>query len=247
MLERLRAKRPGTPLHHLLLYLLARFIMSWVLRVLYHAHGLGGARIPPHGAVLLVANHQSYLDPPLVGACVPERIMDFVARQGLFKNWFMRLVSTPLNCIPIREDGNDPAAIKEILKRLGEGRAVLIFPEGTRTHDGGITHFKRGAAVLVRRARCPVVPVALEGAFDAWPRHAKRPLVRGMRLSCAFGRPISQEDLFAQGGDAAMDRLEREVGKLRQVLRRRMRRQTHGRFPPRGPGDRDHFDVPRES
>lgn len=240
----LDAMRPGTPLPHLLLYKLGWCIVRPALRLFYRAVFLGSARVPAKGPVLLVANHQSYLDPPVVGAAIPHRALDYIARRGLFRNPFMRLIMRPLNCIPIREDGNDPAAMKDILARLAQGRAVLIFPEGSRSVDGSIHTFKRGAAIIVKRARCPVVPVAVEGCFDAWPRHARRPRLLGTRIACAFGRPIDSEQLMRDGGDAAMAELERRVTALRQRLRRLLRKRTLGRFPPHGVADRDALEIP---
>jgi 1-acyl-sn-glycerol-3-phosphate acyltransferase len=189
--------------------------------------------------VLIVANHQSYIDPPLIGVCVRQRHLDYIARAGLFQNWFMRHAVRTLNCIPISEDGNDPRAIREILQRLGEGRAVLIFPEGTRSGDGAMMPFKRGAALLVKRAKCPVVPAAVDGCFDAWPRHHMAPTILGKRVACAFGRPIDSEALISGGTDEAMRMLEHRVSRLRRVVRWKLRRETNGRFPPHGPGDQD--------
>ncbi len=215
----------------------ARAIVRSGMRAAYRAYGMGWRRVPASGPVLIVANHQSYLDPPLIGSCVRQRHLDYIARAGLFENWFMKHAGRSLNCIPISEDGNDPRAIREILKRLSEGRAVLIFPEGTRTYDGAMKSFKRGAALLVKKAGCPVVPAAVDGCFDAWPRQDQVPHLNGERIACAFGRPIDSSELMKHGPDGAMSELERRVTRLRRVVRRKLRRETHGRFPPRGPGD----------
>lgn len=237
MWSSLRALRPGTPTPHLVAHVAARAVVRAFLTIGYRPIILGWRRVPATGPVLLVANHQSYLDPPLVGVCVRHRALDYIARAGLFNNWFMRTTRDLLNCIPIREDGNDPAAIKDVLRRLSEGRAVLIFPEGTRSPDGAMVPFKRGAALLVKRARCPVVPVAVEGCFDAWPRHAKLPDLIDRRLACAFGRPMDSEALMSQGPDAAMRELEERVARLQRLLRRRLRVETAGAFPPQGAAD----------
>ncbi len=228
-----------TPLWCLILHELATGIVRTALRWCYRAHGLGSGRVPATGPVLLVANHESYLDPPLIGVCIRQRELDYIARAGLFENWFMALAMRPLNCIPISEDGNDPRAIREILRRLGEGRAVLIFPEGSRSHDGAMGEFKRGAALLVKRARCPVVPVAVDGCFDAWPRSAERPRIGGQRIACAFGRAIDSETLMERGAEGAMHELEQRVRALRRAVRWRLRRQSQGRLPAHGPGDTD--------
>lgn len=205
--------------------------------LLYRHRAYGSRRVPESGAVLLVANHQSYLDPPAIGVGVGHRHLDFVARLGLFGGRVLAWLLTQFNSLPIREQGGDTGAIKEILRRLQDGRAVLIFPEGTRTIDGSMSEFKRGVAVLVKRSACPVIPIAVEGCFDAWPRQRTWPWLYGRRVAVAFGQPIAHDELMKDGADAALLRLATETQRLRIRLRRLLRKQTAGRFPPPGPGD----------
>jgi 1-acyl-sn-glycerol-3-phosphate acyltransferase len=218
-------------------YAFARAVFVALFTLIYRYRAYGARRVPQSGALLLVANHQSFLDPPAIGVGVSHRHLDYVARLGLFGGKVLGWLLTRFNSLPIREQGGDTGAIKEILKRLGEGRAVLIFPEGTRTFDGAMTDFKRGIAVLVKRSGCPVVPIAVEGCFDAWPRQRKWPSFWGKRVAVAFGRPIGHDELMKDGAEAALKRLSTETERLRLRLRRLLREQTHGRFPPRGPGD----------
>jgi 1-acyl-sn-glycerol-3-phosphate acyltransferase len=237
MFASFRSKRPGTPLSAMLSYEFARLIVVALLTVLYRFRCYHSGRLPASGPVLLVANHQSYLDPPAIGAGVSHRHLDYIARLGLFEGRVLAWLLRQFNSLPIREQGGDTGAIKEILRRLGEGRAVLIFPEGTRTEDGAMTEFKRGIAVLVKRSMCPVIPVAVEGCFDAWPRQRAWPRLWGKRIAVTFGRPIDHDELMKDGADAALRRLEAETQRLRLGLRRLLRRQTRGRFPAHGPGD----------
>ncbi len=237
MLNWFRKKRPGTPLSAMLSYAFARNVMVILFTLLYRFRAYGSKRLPASGAVLLVANHQSYLDPPAIGVGISHRHLDYIARMGLFDSRVLAWLLTQFNSLPIREQGGDTAAIKEILRRLESGRAVLIFPEGTRTFDGSMMEFKRGIAVLVKRSRCPVVPVAVEGCFDAWPRQRKWPFLWGKRIAVSYGKPIAHDDLMKDGADAALRRLESETQRLRIGLRRILRRQTNGRFPATGAGD----------
>lgn len=239
MFARIRRKRPGTPLSVLLSYECSRYIVVFLLTVLYRFRSYRAHRLPATGAVLLVANHQSYLDPPAIGAGVNHRHLDYIARLGLFEGRFLAWLLRQFNALPIREHGGDAGAIKEILRRLESGRAVLIFPEGTRTEDGAMNEFKRGIAVLVKRSMCPVIPVAVEGCFDAWPRHRRWPRLRGQRIAVSFGHPIDHESLMKDGADAALRRLESDTQRLRMTLRRLLRLKTRGRFPAAGPGDSD--------
>lgn len=216
-------------------YNVSRAILALTWTVIMRPRAMGVGNVPMKGSVLIASNHQSYLDPPMLGAFVPRRI-DYVARAGLFK-WkpFAWLISA-YNAIPIRENEGDSQAIRLILQRLGEGRAVLIFPEGTRTNDGAMGEFKRGVALLVRKANCPVVPAAIEGAYDAWPR-GKGPRPKGWRVYVAYGKPIPAEELMKDGPDAALRRLEREIDAMRLDLRERMREASVGTYPSKGPGD----------
>lgn len=219
--------------------------MIWVvMTTLYRCRVFHPERVPVEGAVLVVANHQSYMDPPLIGMPVRRRHLDYVARIGLFESRWFGVFIGALNATPIRDQGSDVAAMKLILGRLAEGRAVVIFPEGSRTHDGAIHEFKRGAAVLLKRSRCPVIPVAVEGCFDAWPRSRRFPRLLGCRVAVLYGHPIDHDDLMAGGAEAAMARLHDQVERQRLRLRRLLRIRSAGRFPRRGPGDAPSFSAP---
>lgn len=218
-----------------IIYVICRWLSRVVFRGVYRCKVIDKGLVPPSGALLVAANHQSYLDPPLVGG-MSDREMHFVARSGLFSfgpfGWLIRR----LNSVPLKEDAGDVAAIKEVVRRLEQGNAVVIFPEGSRCEDGAMHGFKRGVALLVKRAKCPVVPVAVEGCFDAWPRGSS-PRLLGKRVAVKYGRPIAYEELMRNGPDAALDRLADEIDRMRLELRAMMRKDTDGVYPPRGPGD----------
>lgn len=209
--------------------------MRLLYRVLYRPIVSGQHQVPTKGPVLLAANHQSYIDPPFVCLYI-SRHTSFVARAGLFKSKIMGLLISSLNALPIAESGGDAAAIKEVLRRLAKGHAVIIFPEGSRTKDGAMDEFKRGVALLVKKAKCPVVPIALEGCFDAFPR-GQHPRVFGQRIGLRYGKPIDADELMKDGADAGLRRLAKEVDDLRLALRAEMREKTGGKIPPAGPAD----------
>lgn len=218
MLERLRRMHPGSSVPAILCFRLSQFACSVVLGTFFGLRVRGSKSIPADGPVLLVANHQSYLDPPAIGCRIKQRQPDFLARAGLWNSKALGWLITLMHSVPVAEQGSDATAIREILRRLQQGRCVLIFPEGSRTPDGDLQEFKRGVAVLVKRAKCPIVPTAIEGAYDAWPRHRGCPrLFRRVRV--AFGDPIAHADLMADGAEAALARVEREVTSLWEGLR----------------------------
>lgn len=203
----------------------------FILTVFYRLRRYHMERIPKTGAVLLAGNHQSHFDPPAIGLCNTSRPTHFLARAGLFKNrafgWFIAAV----NSVPIKEESSDLGAIREILARLETGVPVLVFPEGSRTPDGDIHEFKRGVALLLKRAKCPVVPVAIEGAYDAFPRHRKFPRLFGCRIAVMIGHPIPHDELLKDGAEAGLARLKREIETMRAELRAKLLAATNGRYP----------------
>lgn len=212
----LGVKHPGSPLGAILFYEAIRIGTQVGMMAVFGFRWRNTRALPRAGAVLVVANHQSYLDPPLVGCAMKGRQFDFLARAGLFEVPWLKPLIVALHSVPVRESGGDTASIKEILRRLEMGRVVLIFPEGTRTLDGAIGPFKRGAAVILRRSRCPVLPVGISGAFEAWPRGGKpRPFTGPVVIQ--VGEPIPHDELLKGGVDAAMDRLRTEVERLRAM------------------------------
>jgi 1-acyl-sn-glycerol-3-phosphate acyltransferase len=218
MLDALRRRQPGAPLWRVLLYEVCRRTSRAVIWTFFGLHHIHRDRVPQSGALLIAANHESYLDPPSLGSVITHRHICYMARAGLFKfrpfAWLIR----SLNSIPVDEEGGDVAAIKETIRRLEGGAGVLIFPEGSRSPTGEMMEFKRGVAVLMKRAKCPVQPAAIVGAFEAWPR-GKRPRLfrRGVRV--IYGHPIPYEELMRDGPDGALERLRREIAALREQAR----------------------------
>ncbi len=156
--------------------------------------------VPRSGGVLILSNHQSNLDPVLVGlAC--DRRLNYLARQSLFKVGGLRQLMESLDAIPIDREGSGLGGLKETLRRLKRGEMVLIFPEGTRTVDGSVAPLKPGFCALARRAGVPLVPLAIEGAFAAWPRRRKLP--RPSKIRIVFGPPLLPSD-FARLDDARL-------------------------------------------
>jgi 1-acyl-sn-glycerol-3-phosphate acyltransferase len=237
MFAALRARRPGTSLPKIIFYEVCRSALAVAFAVLYRVRVHRADQVPASGAILLVANHQSYLDPPLIGFGIYHRQIDYLARMGLFRVPGLAWLIEALNATPIKEDSGDAGAIKEVLRRLGEGHAVLIFPEGSRSPDGQVHEFKRGTALLFRRADCPVIPVAIEGCYEAWPRNRRFPSVLGKRVAVRFGEPIAATSLKALGPDGALSLLREQIDAMRLELRAELRAASRGRYPPRGPAD----------
>jgi 1-acyl-sn-glycerol-3-phosphate acyltransferase len=185
-----------------LIYFLARWTVGMWAIICFGFRFKRPQGLPASGPVLVLANHQSYLDILLIGLACNRRLF-FVARVGLARNpalaWLMRQFQTVL----IDNEGIGKAGLLAVEKMLTEGRALLIFPEGERTWDGKMQELKPGVTLLIRRVQnLTVVPVAIAGAFEAWPRFRRLPklvppflLRKRERIAVCVGKSISGERL----------------------------------------------------
>ena len=197
-------------------YELLRRLVQLVAVSVYRIRFTGRENIPARGGVLMVCNHQSHFDPPLVGLGCPRR-MSYVARDTLFRfrpfGWLLRSI----NVFPINREGTGVAGIKEALKRLKRGDIVVIFPEGTRTRDGEIAPFRPGFTALAVRSGAAILPVAIEGAFQVWPRWKKLPGLGQIRVH--YGEPIPAAEVASRDERELLAEVERRVRECHARLR----------------------------
>jgi 1-acyl-sn-glycerol-3-phosphate acyltransferase len=184
----------------------------------FHLRYSGQEYIPREGPVVVVSNHQSHLDPPLVGAGC-NRQMDYLARDTLFGFAPLNWVMGSLGAIPIDREGGGMAGIRETLRRLKHGGMVLLFPEGTRTKDGSIGPFRPGFTTLAVRGRAALLPAAIEGAYRAWPRRSRLPGLATIHVH--YGRAIQPDDVARHGEDELLVEVERRVRMCHAILCRR--------------------------
>ena len=186
--------------------------LRYLLRVgavlIYRIRFTGRENIPLTGGVLLVSNHQSHLDPPLVGIGVTRR-MNFLARQSLFHFAPFRWLINSLDAIPLDREGIGISGMKESLRRLKRGEMLMIFPEGTRSHDGRIGRFMPGFTALAVRSGAAIQPAAIDGAFQAWPR--SRTFPRLGRIRVHYGRPILPDEIAALDEKELLAEVKRRV------------------------------------
>jgi 1-acyl-sn-glycerol-3-phosphate acyltransferase len=168
----------------------------------------GRQNVPRQGPLLLVANHQSHLDPPLIGAGIP-RPLNFLARQTLFDIPLLGRIIATVNAIPIDRQGVGLGGIKESLRRLKRGEGLMVFPEGTRSPDGEIQRFLPGFTALAVRTGAVIVPAAIEGAYDAWPRTQNFP--GPADVDVCYGPPISTEEIKQYQERELLEEVERRV------------------------------------
>ncbi|MCE9594945.1 MAG: 1-acyl-sn-glycerol-3-phosphate acyltransferase [Planctomycetes bacterium] len=147
----------------------------------------GVEHLPSNGGVLIAANHQSFLDIPLLSLGT-DRHVCFVARDTLAETRLLAFIMRGCNAVLIGRGKGDRSALRAIVAHLAAGDCVAMFPEGTRSRDGQLGRFHAGAVVAARMAGVPIVPAAIDGSWRAWPPGRKLP--RPTRLSLDFAPAI---------------------------------------------------------
>jgi 1-acyl-sn-glycerol-3-phosphate acyltransferase len=171
-----------------MLYAILKPLVVALMRLLFRLDGRGMEHVPAAGPVLVVANHSSVLDPPLIGAVTPRPVA-FLAKAELFEiPLFGRLIRA-LNARPVRREGADAAALRTALRVLESGAVLLVFPEGTRAGvEGDLRAARAGAGMLAVLSGAPVVPAYIRGSGRAWPRG--RTVPRPAKVVVTFGAPL---------------------------------------------------------
>jgi 1-acyl-sn-glycerol-3-phosphate acyltransferase len=187
------------------------FTFGWSLRV------IGRRNMPESGPVLVIANHQSFFDPVLMGVA-SRRYLTFMARKTLFNNKFLANLITSLDAFPIDNKGLGKEGLKLTLEALDKNKAVLVFPEGERTHTGQIEPFQPGISLLIKRVKAPIVPIAIAGAYDAFPRTTIIPQPAPLflkpwaaTLAISVGKPIDPKTVVNLGREEMLKCLEDAV------------------------------------
>lgn len=185
------------------------FTALWDLRVYGELH------VPARGGAILASNHQSFLDPPLVGAAL-QRQLHFMARRTLFSNPVFGAIIRAYDAFPVERNAADLGAVRHAMRLLREGKLVLLFPEGTRTRTGRLGAPKAGVSMIAERAGVPIVPMLIEGAYGVWP--ARNLLPGPGAVNIIFGAPLT-----ARSGFPGPDDFRRIWTGLSRRRRRRLR------------------------
>jgi long-chain acyl-CoA synthetase len=191
-------------------FLLGRLIYLFALGR-FHLKVNGLENLPEKGPYLLCSNHQSYIDPLVMAGALPWPLFRQAFALGtseIFGRGFMRRLAQWLRVVVLDPDANLVPAMRAGFFGLTHGRILILYPEGERTNDGNPTIFRKGAAILSVHAQAPIFPVAIEGFYQAWPRHKKYPKFANLQLT--FGKPIQPPPLD-QARDAAYETLTSEL------------------------------------
>jgi len=193
------------------------FSIGKIVRLLLPRIDVSGLEhLPRSGAYIISPNHQSYLDPMFVCAVLPFRVfrdLFFVGAVEYFETPFTRWVARTINLVPVDADSNLVPAMKAGAFGLTHGKILVLFPEGERSIDGTVKKFKKGSPILAQHLGVPIVPVAIKGVFELWPRNrgfnwkALMPW-SGHRVSVVFGEPMTLAEA-ANYNDSALQLRER--------------------------------------
>jgi 1-acyl-sn-glycerol-3-phosphate acyltransferase len=192
--------RQREPRISLLLYHLFKWsVVSPMFCTYFRGKVYGARNVPQKGPLIIVANHASDFDPPILSSCV-RRPVSYMAKEELFRVPVLAPAIRAYGAYPVKRGSADRSALREALKQLEQGWAVGIFLEGTRTLDGRITSPKLGAALIAAKAQVPILPVSLWGSDRILPRGAKvpKPLPLTIRIGRAIEPPISTDKVELQ-------------------------------------------------
>lgn len=223
-------------------YWVVKVLLTPVLRCCYRIRIEGAEHLPAGGAVIVAANHRSFMDSIFLPFVVPRRVT-FVAKAEYFDDpktaWFFRAVGQ----IPIRRGGGPASerALESAMDVLGDGGVFGIYPEGTRTRDGLLHRGHSGVARLALRSGAPIVPVGLVGTGEVQATHQKVP--RPFRtITVRFGEPISATRYADQEHDHLV--LRQLTDEVMFEIHRLSGYEYHDTYATTRPSDAGAHDVP---
>ena len=166
--------------------------------------------IPKKGGCVVCANHSSYFDFLMLAAVCPRRIY-FLAGEVFFKKWQWRWLVKLTKQIRVDRNSKDKSeAIKEIVKAIGEGKVVGIFPEGTRSADGKIHDFYNGSVRIALKTGVPIIPVGIKGAYEIMSRFDKFPKFN-KKCDIKIGEAIDYRNTENENIDDSTNKLREKV------------------------------------
>ncbi len=186
-----------TPDTHLV-YLLGQNLSYGFFRSFFDLKIINQDKLLSEGPCIYVANHQSFLDPPLIAQLFDSPV-HFLARKTLLSNPVARYIYPRCNCVPIDQERPDPGSILRVLRLVKGGGRIVIFPEGSRCPDGVIHDAMPGIGLILGRlGGVPVQPIRIEGAYDCLPIHSSRLRFRPITVSIGDPIELTKEDLQAR-------------------------------------------------
>jgi len=171
--------------------------------IFFLKHGVdirGKENVPPKGTgFFLLCNHVSKAEAPVIAAWLYPRAFWFPSKAEFYKSWiaaFFWQLFTAVHTFPVRRGERDMKAVALMRELLEKGKNVLLFPEGTRSHDGELLPGKRGVGMIVHQAQPLVLPVYVRGFAEQWPSGHLLPLLKAPRSLISFGEPMDLSEYW---------------------------------------------------
>ncbi len=205
----------------MIFYRVSRIVFEIAMRILFHLHVEGKKNIP-NRPYIIVCNHSSLVDPPLVGMAFKKHDVSFLTKEELFTAPIIGLWTSNVGCIAVKRGRASSKGLKEALKRIANGEVVGIFPEGTRSHDGSLQTAKKGVGFLIRKANVPVVPVYIKNSEIALPNTGG--VKRGTHIYLKIGKPVMPDKFFINKKSGKVNNEEianvvmREISALKEEM-----------------------------
>ena len=227
-------------------YRLGRFLIAPLARAVYRPRIEGRDNVPRTGPVIFASNHLSFIDSIAIPVAAP-RPVHFMAKSAYFEKWASRQFFTAIGAIPVERGAGQKAldALDQQRALLEDGRAVALYPEGTRSLDGRLYKGRTGVAFLALQTGAPVVPVGLIGTDAVMPVGAKFPSTQE-RITVRFGAPLD----LSPHGPASSGRARRgatdEIMAAIHALSEQELANAYNEVPAQNPIDRIKQVLPHE-
>jgi len=214
----------------LLWYEFCYWLTMAVMTLCFSMRMSGRNNVPRTGAALLIGNHQSFLDPLVIGISSPRQLC-FLARKTLFRNRAFGTLLSSWNVVPVDQEGVAKEGLKIILEELNQGSAVLVFPEGQRSWDGQMQPLKPGVLLLIKRTNAPIIPIGVAGAHIALPRGKNRVKfspwflpATDASIAVCIGKPIDARRFADMPRKEMLEALFQELKKVHEQAERLRRK-----------------------
>ncbi len=197
-----------------LAYWFGRLLIYWMAKVYHRVRIRNGHRIPHEGPLVVICNHASHLDPPLAGLATTRRLR-YMAKAELFEVPVLGRLLRAVGAFPVRRGQADRHTIRLAIQLVRNGEALIMFPEGTRSRTGELKEAQPGVAMVLNQVpEATIVPIRVEGSFEAWKPGRKFPKPRPVWIK--VGEPFQLDDLSPL--PKVRKELYQEIG--RQLMKR---------------------------
>lgn len=191
------------------------------VKALYDVRVIGLRNIPLEGPAIVAINHQSWIDPPFISGTIGierRRVTSFFVAANYLSNPLVRLVHEQSASIPVERGSGNLEVVRLAKEVLEDGRMLGIFPEGTRSEDGKIGDGKQGLGLIALETGVPVIPTAITGAYEAWPKGQKIPKTGG-KIVLRFGTPMTFDVVKNPSKEQALAVTKKVMDKIREMAR----------------------------